>query len=129
MKKGLLVLVVLLIMVVILVAANPFPATLTVKNKSDQNVIISMEFPYSFLVVGPNSTAKFTIEREVYNAQVTACGKTKSGTVDMNHNLKLTFTPCAAWGNKSAPRFPGEPSMEKPNWNRDPGVTKFRFAY
>jgi hypothetical protein len=128
MKKTAIVLVVLLVMVVILVAANPFPATLTVKNKSDQNVIISMEYPYSFLVVGPGSTSKFTIERDVYSGVVTACGKTQSSTMDMNHNLKLTFTPCAAWGNKSAPRFPGEPTMEKPNWNRKPS-SDYRLQY
>jgi len=128
MKKTAIALVVLLILVVILVAANPFPATLTVKNKSDQNVIISMEYPYSFLVVGPGSTSKFTIERDVYSGVVTACGKTQSITMDMNHNLKLTFTPCAAWGNKNAPRFPGEPTMEKPNWNRKPSED-YRLQY
>lgn len=129
MKKAIVVLTGLLVLAVFIVAANPFPATLTVNNKSDGNVIISMEYPYSFLVVGPNTTKKFTIERAVYNGQVTACGKTKSGTMDMEHNLKLTFTPCAAWGNKNAPKFLGEPTMEKPNWNRSPSSTDWRFQY
>ena len=123
------VLLALLVVVVLIVAANPFPATLTVKNKSDHNVIISMEYPYSFLVVGPKTNKKFTIERALYSGQITACGKSKSGTMDMNHNLKLTFTPCAAWGNSSAPRFLGEPTMEKPNWNREPGAADWRFRY
>lgn len=129
MKKIAFGLVVLLLLATVLMAANPFPATLTVINKTDGNVIISMAYPYSFLVVGPGSTSKFTIERDVYDAQITACGKTKSGTVDMMHNLKLNFTPCAAWGDKSAPKYLGEPTMEKPNWNRSPGVADFRFQY
>lgn len=129
MKKTAIVLSALLVIVVILVAANPFPATLTVINKTEQNVIISMKFPYSFLVVAPGTTGKFTIERDVYDALVTACGKTKSGTMDLEHNLKLNFTPCAGWGDTSAPKFPGEPTMEKPNWNRSVGVADWRFDY
>ena len=129
MKKAALVLIALLVLVVILMAANPFPATLTVINKSDQNVIISMSYPYSFLVVGPESTKKFTIERDVYDALVTACGKSKTGTMNLEHNLKLNFTPCASWGNTSAPKYLGEPTMEKPNWNRSTGVADWRFEY
>ena len=129
MKKMAIGLLALLVLVVILMAANPFPATLTVINKTDQNVIISMEFPYSFLVAAPGTTSKFTIERDVYDGLVTACGKTKSGTMNLNHNLKLNFTPCADWGNTSAPKYPGEPTMEKPNWNRSTGVADWRFEY
>lgn len=129
MKKTILAILALLLVVGIIMAANPFPATLTVKNQTDMNVIISMEYPYSFLVVKPESTAKFTIARGKYSGVVTACGKTKSGTMDLNHNLKLNFTPCAAWGNTSAPKYLGEPTQEKPNWNRRPGVADWRFDY
>lgn len=129
MKKAAIVLISLVLLIAILAAANPFPATLTVINKTDGNVIISMAYPYSFLVVKPGSTAKFTIERAKYDALVTACGKTRAGTMDMRHNLKLNFTPCAAWGNTSAPKYLGEPTQEKPNWNRSPGVADFRFQY
>jgi hypothetical protein len=129
MKKILLAILALLLVAGIIMAANPFPATLTVKNQTDGNVIISMEYPYSFLVVKPGTTSKFTIERGVYSGVVTACGKTTSGTMNLEHNLKLNFTPCAAWGNTSAPKYPGEPTLEKPNWNRRPGVADWRFDY
>lgn len=129
MKKAVIALISLVVLIAILAAANPFPATLKVINQTDGNVIISMAYPYSFLVVKPGATVKFTIARGKYDALVTACGKTKSGTMNLNHNLKLNFTPCAAWGNKYAPRYLGEPTQEKPNWNRSPGVADFRFQY
>ena len=129
MNKTVLAILALLLVVGIIMAANPFPATLTVKNQTDGNVIISMEYPYSYLVVKPGTTGKFTIARDDYTGVVTACGKTTSGTMNLNHNLKLNFTPCASWGNTSAPKYPGEPTMEKPNWNRPPGAADWRFDY
>lgn len=129
MKKFVLAILALLVVMGIILAANKFPATLTVKNQTDGNVIISMEYPYSFLVVKPGTTGKFTIARDDYSGVVTACGKTKSVTMDLNHNLKLNFTPCAAWGDKYAPKYLGEPTQEKPNWNRSPGSADWRFDY
>jgi len=129
MNKIALVIAAVILLAVILVAANSFPATLTVVNQTDGNVIISLEYPYSFLVVKPDSTHQFTIARDTYVSIVTACGETTTGTINLNHNLKLNFTPCAAWGNTSAPKYLGEPTMEKPNWNRKPGVDDWRFEY
>ena len=129
MKKTVLVIALLAMVVVTLVAANNFPATLTVINKTEGNVIISMKFPYSFLVVPSGSTRKFTVERDVYDAIVTACGDTTNGTMNLEHNLKLNFTACAGWGQTSAPKFPGEPTQEKPNWNREPNNADWRFRY
>jgi len=117
------------ILLVILVAANTYPATLTVINATDGNVIISLQYPYTFLVVKPGSTHEFSIARAKYDSTVTACGATSVGTMNLNNNLKLNFTPCANWGQKSTPKFLGEPSMEKPNWNRVPGVAGWRFKY
>jgi hypothetical protein len=129
MKKAAFVVIALVVVIAILAAANPFPATLKVINQTDGNVIISMAYPYSFLVVKPGKTGVFTIERGKYDALVTACGKTKSGSMNLNHNLKLNFTPCAAWGNTSAPKYLGEATQEKPNWNRPPSDPGFRFQY
>jgi hypothetical protein len=129
MNKIALVIAAVILLAVILVAANSFPATLTVINKTDGNVIISLEYPYSFLVVKPATTHQFTIARAKYVSVVTACGATTTGTMNLNHNLKLNFTPCAAWGNKNTPKYLGEPTMEKPNWNRHPGVDDWRFDY
>ena len=129
MKKIVLVITLLVLVGVILIAANPFPSTLTVINKTDGNVIISMKYPYSFLVVPAETTKKFTIERDVYDAIVTACGDTTNGTMNMEHNLRLNFTPCAGWGDTGAPKYLGEPTQEKPNWNSSPGVADWRFLY
>ena len=129
MKKAVFVVIALVMVIAVLAAANPFPSTLKVINKTEGNVIISMEYPYSFLVVKPGTTGVFTIERGKYDALVTACGKTKSGTMNLNHNLKLNFTPCASWGNTSAPKYLGEATQEKPNWNRSPSDPGFRFQY
>ena len=129
MKKAALVLLSLVVLIAILAAAKQFPATLKVINQTDGNVIISMKYPYSYLVVVPGSTKKFTIERDTYDALVTACDKTKSGTMDLNHNLKLNFTPCAAWGATTTKKYLGEATMEKPNWNRRPADPGFRFQY
>ena len=129
MKKTILAILVLLLAVGFILAANKFPATLTVKNQTDGNIIISMEYPYSFLVVEPGTTGKFTIARDDYSGVVTACGKTKSVKMDMNHNLKLNFTPCAAWTDTGAKKYLGEPTQEKPNWNRSPNSSGWRFEY
>jgi hypothetical protein len=129
MKKTVLVIALLALVAVTLVAAHEFPSTLTVINKTEGNVIISLEYPYSFLVVRPDSTKKFTIERDTYDAIVTACGETTNGTMNLEHNLKLNFTPCPGWDQTSAPKYLGEPTMEKPNWNREPGVADWRFLY
>jgi hypothetical protein len=129
MKKIALVLALLVLLVAVLVAANPFPSTLTVINKTDGNVIISMAYPYSFLVVPAGATKKFTVERDTYDALVTACNETTNGTMNLEHNLKLNFTPCAGWGDTGAPKFPGEPTQEKPNWNREPNNADWRFRY
>ncbi len=128
MKKNALVILVLALLIAVLIAANPFPATLTVKNKTDGNVIISLTYPYSYLVVKPGTTGVFTIKRDVYPSTVTACGETVTGTMNLEHNLKLNFTPCAGWGDSGAPRFKGEPTQEKPNWNRTP-ANPWRFQY
>jgi hypothetical protein len=128
MKKIALTIALLVMVVVVLVAANPFPSTLTVINKTDGNVIISLAYPYSFLVVPADTTKKFTIERDVYDSIVTACGETTNGTMNLEHNLRLNFTACAGWGDTGAPKFPGEPTQEKPNWNRTPTLD-YRFIY
>jgi len=128
MKKTVLVIALLALVAVTLVAAHEFPSTLTVINKTEGNVIISLEYPYSFLVVRQIPTKKFTIERDTYDAIVTACGETTNGTMNLEHNLKLNFTPCPAGPNQRS-KYLGEPTMEKPNWNREPGVADWRFLY
>lgn len=129
MKKAILVIAALVIFAVALSAANPWPSKFTVINKTDDWVIVSMEYPYSWLAVPAGTTSEFHVERGEYDALVTACGETVSGTINLNHNLKLNFTPCAFWDDTDSPKYPGEPSQEKPNWNNPPVMKYYRFQY
>ena len=129
MKKAILVIAVLVLFAVALSAANPWPAKFTVINKSDQWVIISMDYPYSWLTVPAGTTSEFHIERGDYKAIVTACGETVNGTMNLKHNLKLTFTRCEFWSDPDSAKYPGEPSQEKPNWNNPPKMSYYRFQY
>ena len=129
MKKIQIVIVILAVLALFLIAANEWPARLNVKNQTEANVIISLEYPYTWLVVPAGENREFHIEKGVYDAQVTACGETVTGTMNLKHNLKLNFTPCSGWANTSADKFPGEPALEKPNWNRPPKANYWRFQY
>jgi len=76
-----------------------------------------------------NNTSMFTIEREIYYARIVACGVVMDGTIDLTRNLKLNITPCYSMLRYEDPRYLGEPSMEKPNWFRAPGMSLWRFQY
>lgn len=123
------------LIVLLLAAANPWPARLTVINQTGDDIYISLDYPYPWLVVKAGDsllaeekpTTIFTIERGVYNAQVTACGMTALGKIDLNRNLLLNFTACDQWFQDSAPKYLGEPSQEKPNWFRTPGTADWQL--
>lgn len=76
-----------------------------------------------------DNTTMFTIEREIYYARIVACGVVMDGTIDLTRNLKLNITPCWSMFRYEDPRYLGEPSMEKPNWFRAPGMALWRFQY
>ena len=129
MKKIYIILIVLAAVALLVVAANDWPARLTVRNQTDEAVIISMEYPYSWLYVPAGTKSVFHIEKDDYTALVTACGETVSGTINLKHNLKLNFTPCYYWSDSDSPKYLGEPGLEKPNWNRPPKANYWRFQY
>lgn len=137
MHKPVLTIAVMSLVVLLLVAANPWPARLTVINQTGEDIYISMEYPYTWLVAKADEdpaddekpTTLFTIERDVYDVRVTACGMTAVGRIDMNRNLRLNFTACDQWFQDSAPKYLGEPSQEKPNWFRTPGTADWQFIY
>ena len=66
MKKIYIVLIVLAALALLLVAANEWPARLVVRNQTDADVILSLDYPYSWLVVAPGTTTEFHIEKGVY---------------------------------------------------------------
>jgi hypothetical protein len=128
MKKLTLILLVVAVLAVALTAAG-WPARLKVINKSEDAVYIRLDDVYPQLTTEAYTTKTFTVTKAVYSAEVTACGITASGVMDLRTNLKLNFNPC--WNILAQPyraQFLGEPTMEKPNWLRVPGEM-WRFLY
>ena len=76
-----------------------------------------------------SETTKFTIDRDYYAAEIIACGMRASGEIDLTRNLKLNFTECEKMAQYWTPKYHGEPSMEKPNWFKAPGMIDWRFVY
>ncbi len=120
------VIFVVLLAAMILSAAGAWPATLTVNNWTGDNVYIKLSkygvMKYFLTATVEGNTAdryvsRFDITRKTYTAVVTACGvTTSSGQVDLNTNLRLSFTPCDAMKQYWTPKYWGEPSQEKPNF-------------
>lgn len=125
MNKRLVIFVVLLA-AMLFSAAGAWPATLTVNNYTGDNVYIKlskygvMKYFLTATVEGNSAdrnVSKFDIERTTYTAEVTACNvTTTSGQMDLNTNLRLTFTPCDSMKQFWTPKYWGEPSQEKPNF-------------
>lgn len=123
----------ILLFALLLSAANPWPSLLRVWNRTGDNVYIRLSqygTPQYFLtatVKGNTSTYNlsiFEVARKKYTSEVTACGVTAKGTMDMNHNLKLTFTECNMMRQYWRPLYFGEPGMEKPNFYQHWTITK-----
>lgn len=97
-----------------------------VKNKSDQPVSMSLVSgdTFYYLTVAADSTKTFTVERLVYDHTTWACGMSKSGTIDIQTFMHLTFTKCA--GN--APNK-GERGLEKVHIDDAPYGVNNRFTY
>jgi hypothetical protein len=136
-----------------LTAANPFPARLSMINQTGENIYLYLrdskgELVYYLTITGKaqpdnwlslsmsdreqfrkDNTSDFTIERETYAAEIYACGLVMEGKMDLTRNLQLNITPCEDMLRTDAPRYKGEPSMEKPNWFLEPGMSDWRFKF
>ena len=100
-------------------------ARLEIINKTDQPVSVSLSAGNTFyyLTVPSFTTALFTVEREIYDRTTWACGKVDSGTVDIQTQLRLTFTNC--YGHE-APNS-GEAGVEKVHIPDAPDGVVFRY--
>jgi hypothetical protein len=127
-RYSLFLLVAVLLLTMFTIAADAWPATLTVINNSDKDVYIRLEYPYTFLRAPAEKTTRFAIERDLYPAVVTYCDLTNDGMMDLNTNLRLVFTECTGLFSPNLPKFLGERGMEKVNWNRTPPMD-FQFQY
>lgn len=110
---------------VVLSAINPFPAHLTVWNKTEDFVYIRLSYhdvqKYFFTVSPEGNTdtyqlSLYEVTRKLYDMQTIACGEVAEGTLDANKNIKLVFTECDQMYSWWKPQYWGEPGMEKPNF-------------
>ena len=87
------------------------------------------ETPFDLEVYLAKNPTMFTIERKVYTAQIRACGVMVEGTMDLTTNLHLNLTKCLEMVHFENKQYMGEPTFEKPNWFRTPGMGNWRFRY
>jgi hypothetical protein len=93
-------------------AADEDLVGLTIKNRTDRYVFVSLLPPEGptvyFLAVPAGETRDFTVPRAVYTHTTVACGLSAAGSFEINRFTTLVFTPC-----DRAPANPGEVSFEK----------------
>ena len=119
----------ILLAAIVLSAVNPWPAQLKVWNWTGDNIYFRLSYRGEqkyFLTATPQGNTDtyrfslFEVARKKYSSEVTACGVTTTGgSMNLNNNLKLTFTDCAMMRQWWRPLYWGEPGMEKPNFYQD----------
>ncbi|MGW8226144.1 MAG: hypothetical protein ACWGOY_10435 [Anaerolineales bacterium] len=101
---------------------------LTIKNKTDKVVWVSLLSSDGqsvfWLEVAAGEEKDFTVPRDVYSHTTVACGDTATGTVDVTHLTTLIFTQC---GGK--PPNPGERSIEKIHIEDSPDRGDFNYQF
>jgi hypothetical protein len=101
---------------------------LEIRNRTDQSVTILLIrteglVAYS-LTVPANTTSGFTIKEGLYNHTTFACGESAEGTVTIEKQLRLIFTPCF----RDAPNN-GAPTMEKIHLTDAPTGINYNYQF
>jgi hypothetical protein len=73
---------------------------------------------FFYLVVDPLTERTFTLPPQVFSHTTWACGRSTSGNLNMNGNVRLVFTRCGDFA-----RSKGEPTQEKIHIYDSPGET------
>ena len=101
---------------------------LTIKNKTDKVVWVSLLASDGSIIywleVLAGETSNFTVPRDVYSHTTVACGKSATGTVDITHLTTLVFTKC-----EGKPPNPGERSIEKVHLFDSPDRGDFNYQF
>jgi hypothetical protein len=101
---------------------------LTIKNKSDQVVWVSLLSSDGktvfWLEVLAGEEERFTVPKDIYSHITVACGDTATGSVDMTSQTTLVFTHC----DGNAPN-PGERSIEKIHIDDSPDRGDFKYQF
>ena len=99
---------------------------LTIKNKTDGVVWVSLLSSDGqsvfWLEVEAGKEESYTVPRDVYSHITVACGDTATGTVDISHLMTLVFTQC-----DGKPPNPGERSIEKIHLYDSPDRGDFKY--
>lgn len=124
MKKSVLLILLLVLIIATLISSAAPPqiikSRLEIRNKSQQRVMISLQGAgrFYYLVVDPVQEKIFTVAPQIYSHTTWACGRSTSGTLNMNDNVRLVFTRC---GDIAANK--GAPTQEKIHIYDSPGET------
>ena len=101
---------------------------LTIKNKTDQVVWVSLlssdGLSVYWLEVPAGDEERFTVPRDIYSHITVACGNTATGTLDATTLTTLVFTHC----DGKAPN-PGERSIEKVHIDDSPDRGDFKYKF
>lgn len=101
---------------------------LHIRNKTDQAVTLLLVrteglVAYS-LTVPANTNSDFTVKEGLYNHSTFACGESAQGTVLIDKQIRLVFTPCF----RDAPNS-GAPTMEKIHLSDAPAGVNYNYQY
>jgi hypothetical protein len=121
-----LVILVALAVAVFGAAAQDDKVGLTLINRSDQPVTLTLSSGdvYYYLYVPADSTKVFTVDPLTYTHNTFACGSAASGTLEVSGQTRLVFTRCAL----SAPNA-GEPTQEKVHLDDSPSGFNWYYQY
>jgi hypothetical protein len=101
---------------------------LTIKNKTDAVVWVSLlssdKQSVFWLEVPAGEEKSFTVPRDIYSHTTVACGDTATGTVDIRKLTTLVFTQC-----DGKPPNAGERSIEKIHFFDSPDRGDFKYQF
>lgn len=101
---------------------------LTIKNKTDGVVWVSLLAPDNsyvyWLEVPAGETKNYTVLRAIYSHTSVACGETATGSVDIRKLTTLVFTHC-----EGKPPNAGERSIEKIHFYDSPDRGDFNYQF
>lgn len=131
-KKTLLILAIVLLATLAISVISASAASdlvgLTIKNKTDQVVWVSLLSPDNvyvyWLEVPAGETNSYTVPRAEYSHITVACGETATGTVDIRTLTTLVFTHC-----EGSPPNAGEYSIEKVHLYDSPDRGDFKYQF
>jgi len=131
-KKTILILVIVLLAALAISVVSASAASdlvgLTIKNRTDGVVWVSLLSPDNvyvyWLEVPAGETNSYTVPREVYSHITVACGKTATGSVDIRKLTTLVFTHCEGKSPNA-----GERSIEKIHLVDSPDRGDFNYQF